>query len=173
MSILGSRFQYAHLKSSLLDTEVLFLNLTKHFNLFDTGTIPGNRLIDNFPDLIFFYSCNCSSLSGYKSHLESLDCLHLEASSSSSILIVVTNTSARLPKNMQAVSTMYFWRPEQQLLFSKAIANLTTTLNAELFAIRLNIVKATIIDIKYIILITNFLGSIEKNNLSTEQTAKE
>ena len=74
---------------------------------------------------------------------------------------------------MQAVSTMYFWRPEQQLSFSKAMANLTTTLNAELFAIRLSIVKATIVDIKYIILITNFLGSIEKNDLSTEQTAKE
>ena len=48
------------------------------------------------------------------------------------------------------------------MLSSKAPANWTTTPDVKLFAIKLSIVKATSMDIEYIILITNFLGSSRK-----------
>jgi len=60
---------------------------------------------------------------------------------------------------MQAISTIYFWRPEQQMLFSKALAGQITVPDSKLFAIRLGIAKATNMNIKYIILITDSLGS--------------
>ena len=46
--------------------------------------------------------------------------------------------------------------------FFKALAGQTTTPDTKLFAIRLDIAKATSIDIEYIILITDSLGSTRK-----------
>ena len=48
------------------------------------------------------------------------------------------------------------------MLSFKALANQTTTSNTELFAIRLDITKATNIDIEWIIFITNSLSSVRK-----------
>jgi len=60
---------------------------------------------------------------------------------------------------MQAIFAVYFWRPEQQMLFSKALAVQITVPDSKLFAIRLGIAKATTMNIEYIILITDSLGS--------------
>jgi len=98
------------LKGSLLDTEVLLLSLTECFNPLDVETTLGCRLLDSFPECISFYSCNFPSLNDHNAHLESLDHLYLEASSSSSTLVVVTDASAIPPRNMQAISAVYFWR---------------------------------------------------------------
>ena len=46
--------------------------------------------------------------------------------------------------------------------FSKTPAGQPTAFNTELFAIRLGITKITSIDIEYIIIITDFLGSSRK-----------
>ena len=46
--------------------------------------------------------------------------------------------------------------------FFKVLAGQTTTPDAKLFAIRLDIAKTTSIDIEYIILITDSLGSTRK-----------
>ena len=86
--------QYAHLKGLLLDIEVSLLSLTECFKLLDAETIPGCRLLDSFPNR--------------NTHLESLDCLCLEASSSSSTLVVVTDASAIPPRNMWAISAAHF-----------------------------------------------------------------
>ena len=48
------------------------------------------------------------------------------------------------------------------MLFSKAPASQITAPNAKLFVIRLSIAKASSIDIKHIIFITNSLGSVKK-----------
>ena len=45
---------------------------------------------------------------------------------------------------------------------SKALAGKTTTSNTKLFAIKLRVSKATSMNIKHIILITNSLGSTRK-----------
>jgi len=63
---------------------------------------------------------------------------------------------------MQAVSAAYLWNLGQQVLSSKAPASRTTALDAELFAIRLGIAKATSMAIEYIILITDLLGSARR-----------
>ena len=102
--------QCAHLKSPLLNTEASLLNLTKHFNPLDAKTIPGCRLLDSFPNRISFHPCNHSSLNDRNTHLESLNHLCLETSSSSSILVVVTDASAIPLRNMQAISAAHFWR---------------------------------------------------------------
>ena len=103
-----SNTQCACLKSSLLDTEVSLLNLTKYFNLFDTKAIPGCRLLDSFPNHISFHLCNCSSLNNCIAYLESLDCICLEVSFFSSTLIIVNNASAISPRNMQVISAVHF-----------------------------------------------------------------
>ena len=139
--------QCAYLKGPLLDTEASLLNLTECFNPLDAEATPGCRLLDSFPDRISFHPCNRSSLNDRNTHLESLDRLCLEASSSSSTLVVVTDASAISPRNMQAISAAHFWRLGHQVSSSKAPAGRTTAPDAELFAIRLGVSKATSMDI--------------------------
>ena len=107
--------QCARLKGPLLDTEASLLNLTERFNPLDAEATPGCRLLDSFPDRISFHPCNRSSLNDRNTHLESLDRLCLEASSSSSTLVVVTDASAIPPRNMQAISAAHFWRLGHQV----------------------------------------------------------
>ena len=95
--------QYVHLKGSPL-------NFTKYFNLFDTKANLGCRLLDSFPDCIFFHSCNHPSCNNCTAYLKSLDYLCFQASFSFSTLVVITNASAILSRNIQVTSTMYFWR---------------------------------------------------------------
>ena len=90
-----------------MDTEASLLNLTECFDLLHTEATPGCRLLDSFSDSISFHPCNCSSLRDCKTHLQSLDHLCLEASSSPSTLVVVTNASVIPSRCMQAVSAAY------------------------------------------------------------------
>ena len=60
---------------------------------------------------------------------------------------------------MQTASAAHFWRLGYQVLSSKALAGRTTAPDAKLFAIRLDIAKATSMAIEHIILITDSLGS--------------
>jgi len=151
------------LKGPLLDTKVSLLNLTEHFNPLDAEATLVCRLLDSFSECILFYHCNRSSLNDCNTHLESLDRLCLETSSSSSTLVVVTNASAIPPRNMQAISAAHFWRLCYQVLSSKAPAGRTTAPDAELFAIRLGVSKATSMDIECIILITDSLDSVRRS----------
>ena len=151
--------QCAYLKGSFLNTKAFLLNLTECFNPLDVEAILDCRWLDNFPNHIFFYSYNHSSLSDCKTHLEVFDYLYLEVSSLSSTLVIITNTNVIFSKYMQAISTAYFWSLGQQVLFSKAPANRTTTPYAKLFIIRLGVAKTTSINIEYIILITDSLSS--------------
>jgi len=82
--------QCACLKGPLLDTEASLLDLTECFDPLHAEATPGCRLLDSFPDRISFHPCNRSSLRDCKTHLQSLDRLCLEASSSPSTLVVVT-----------------------------------------------------------------------------------
>ena len=147
------------LKGPLLDTEAFLLNLTEYFNLLHAEAISGCRLLDSFPDCISFHPCNHSSSRDCNTYLQSLDHLCLKASSSSSTLIVVTNTSVIPSRHMQAVFAVHIWNLGQQVSSSKAPAGRTTASDAKLFAIRLDIAKTTIMVIECIILITDSLGS--------------
>jgi len=60
---------------------------------------------------------------------------------------------------MQAIYAAHIWNLGQQVSSSKAPAGKTTAPDAELFAIRLGITKATSMAIEHIILITDSLGS--------------
>ena len=70
-------------------------------------------------------------------------------------MVVTTDTSVIPPRNMQAVSVAHFWRLGEQVLSSKALAGRATALDAELFTIRLGVVKATFFDVKRIVIITD------------------
>ena len=73
--------------------------------------------------------------------------------------MVVTDASVIPSRRMQAVSAAHIWNLGQQVSSSKTPAGRTTAPDAELFAIRLGIAKATSIAIERIILITDSLGS--------------
>ena len=146
-----------------MDTEAFLLNLTECFDPLHAEATPGCRLLDSFPDRISFHPCNRSSLRDCKTHLQSLDRLCLEASSSSSTLVVVTDASIIPSRHIQAVSATYLWNLDQQVSSSKALAGRTTAPDAELFAIRLGVSKATSMDIECIILTTDSLGSARKS----------
>ena len=154
--------QYACLKGPLLNTEASLLNFTECFDPLHAEATLGCRLLDSFPDHISFHPCNCSSLNDHNTYLESLDHLCLEASLSSSTLVVVTDANVIPSIHMQAVSAVHLWNLGQQVPSSKALASRTTAPDAELFAIRLGIVKATSIAIEHIILITDSLGSARR-----------
>jgi len=150
------------LKGPLQNTEASLLNPTECFNPLDAEATPGCRLLDSFPDHVSFYPCNHSSLNDRDAHLKSLDYLCLKASSSSSTLVVVTDASAISLRNMQAISVAQFWRLGYQMSSFRALAGRTTVPDAELFAIRLDVSKATSMDIECIILITDSLGSARR-----------
>ena len=154
--------QYACLKGPLLDTEASLLNLIECFDPLHAEAIPGCRLLDSFPNRISFHPCNRSSLSDCNTHLQSLDWLCFEASFSSSTLVVVTDASVIPSRCMQAVSAAHLWNLGQQISFSKDPAGRTTASDAELFAIRLGIAKATSMAIECIIFITDSLGSTRR-----------
>ena len=111
------------LKGPLLNTEAFLLNLTEYFDPLHVETIPGCRLLDSFLNHISFHPCNHSSLRDCKTHLQSLDHLCLEASSSPSTLVVVTDASVIPSRCMQAVSAVHIWNLGQQVSFSKAPAS--------------------------------------------------
>lgn len=90
------------------DIEALLLNLTESFNLFNAKAISGCKLFYNFLNHIFFFLYNCSSLNDHKSYLKSFDHLYLKTSSFSSTFIIVTNASAILSRNIQAIFIVYF-----------------------------------------------------------------
>jgi len=115
--------QCAHLKGPLLDTEASLLKFTEYFDPLHAEATPGCRLLDSFPDCISFHPCNHSSLRDCKTHLQSLDCLCLEAFSFSSTLVVVTDASVIPSRHMQAVSAMHFWNLGQQVSSSKTPAS--------------------------------------------------
>ena len=144
---------------ALLNTEASLLNFTECFDPLHAEATLGCRLLDSFPDHISFHSYNCSSLNDHNTYLESLDHLYLKASLSSSTLVVVTDANVIPSRHMQAVSAVHLWNLGQQVPSSKAPASRTTVPDAELFAIRLGIAKATSMAIERIILITDSLGS--------------
>jgi len=127
--------QSAQLRSSLLDTEVSLLNLTECFDLLHPEIRPGCRLLNNFPDQVFFHPCDCSNGYTRKLQFDALDRLCYEVSSDPSTLVVATDASVIPPRNMQAVSVAHFWRLGEQVLSSKAPAGRAIALDAELFAI--------------------------------------
>ena len=92
--------QSAQLKSPLLDTEASLLNLTECFSSLDPKMCSGHRLLDNFPDRIFFYPCDHLKESFCKLHLEALDCFCQLVFTDLSILVVITGTSIVLSRNM-------------------------------------------------------------------------
>ena len=61
------------------------------------------------------------------------------------------------------MSSVHFWRLGHQVSSSKAPAGRTTAPDAELFAIRLGVFKATSMDIERIILITDSLDSARRS----------
>ena len=63
---------------------------------------------------------------------------------------------------MQTLSAAHFWKLGHQVSFFKALASRITVSDAKLYTIRLEVYKGTSMDIKCIILITDFLGSAKK-----------
>ena len=133
------------MRSPLLDTKASLLNLTERFDSLHPEIRPGCRLLDNFPDYVSFHPCDRSNGRTRKLQFDALDCLCHEASSDPSTLVVATNASVIPPRNMQAVSVAHFW-----------------SLDAELFAIRLGVVKATSFDVKHIVIITDSLTAARR-----------
>ena len=75
-------------------------NLIECFDLFHFKAYPGYRLLDNFSDCISFYSCNCFKGSTIKAYFQALDCLCYGASTDPSILVIVTDASVILSRNI-------------------------------------------------------------------------
>ena len=92
--------QSTQLRSPLLDTEVLLLNLTEHFDPLYSEACPGYRLLNNFSDCVSFYPCDCSKKSTIKVHFQALDYLQHKASTDPSTLVVVTDASVIPPRNI-------------------------------------------------------------------------
>jgi len=119
-------------------------------------------LLDNFPDHVSFHPCDRSNGRTHKLQFDALDRLCYKTSSNPSTLVVATDVSVIPPRNMQAVSVAYFWRLGEQMSSSKAPAGQATALDAELFAIRLGVVKATSFDVKSIVIITDSLTAARR-----------
>jgi len=150
------------LRSPLLDTEVLLLNLTECFDSLHPEIHLGCRLLDNFPDHVSFHPYDRFNGHTHKLQFDALDRLCHEAFSDPSTLVVITDASVISPRNMQAVLVAHFWRLGEQMSSFKAPAGRATALDAELFAIQLGVVKATSFDVKCIVIITDSLTTARR-----------
>ena len=96
------------MRSPLLNTETLLLNLIERFDSLHPEIHPGYRLLDNFPDHVSFYPCDHSNGYTCKLQFNILDRLCHEAFSDLLTLVVTTDATVIPPRNMQAISVAYF-----------------------------------------------------------------
>ena len=87
--------QYLKIKGSTVDIDNKFNEIILFFSLFDHKFLPGNKLIDIFPDKFSFHSLDRKSKNNIKSYLHNLENISLQSLLNLYIAIVILDTSIK------------------------------------------------------------------------------
>ena len=87
--------QYLKIKGSTVDIDNKFNEIILFFSLFDHKFLPGNKLIDIFPNKFSFHSLDRKSKNNIKSYLHNLENISLQSLLNLYIAIVILDTSIK------------------------------------------------------------------------------
>jgi len=130
--------QRKKIKGHLVDTNNRSHGLFPAFSPTYSELTPGSRIIDTFSDRFSFNLCMKEKSN--KSHIQQLDSMVIEASSSQSTAIVASDTSI---KNDIAILISHTHISNQPLVKTIHYAAFVTSTEAKMFAIRCGINQAT------------------------------
>ena len=152
--------QHGLLKSHVVNIDNRFNEVFPAFDPINPELQPGNRIIDTFPNCFSFHTFSRSNDSFFKSRIQQLDALVIEFFTSSSNVLVITDTSV---KNNVALSIVYihvFNKPMVKTLYHAI--NITSS-EAKFFAIRCGINHAVFLhETSKIIVITDSIHVAKK-----------
>ena len=130
------------------------------FSPFNPEFLPGNRLIDIFPNHFSFHISNRSNSQDIKCHLRHLDNITIQASSDSHSVVVVSDASI---KNQITTSISHIHSYNKPVIKTKHHAIRVTSMKVKLFAIKYGIIWATYLsNINWIIIITDSIHAAKK-----------
>ena len=121
---------------------------------------PGNRIIDNFSNCVFFYLFSKCNDYSFKKHIQQLNVLAIEFSNSLTNALMIIDTSV---KNNVAVPIAHIHVHNKPMVKTLHYTINVTSSEAEFFAIRCGIIQAVCShEIFKIIIITNFIHAAKK-----------
>ena len=133
--------QHGLLKSHMVDIDNMFNEVFLAFDPTNPKFHSGNRIVDLFPNRFSFHLFSRSSDHSFKSHIQQLDALAIEFSSSLSDALVITDASV---KNNVASSIVHIHVFNKSVVKTLYHAINVTSSEAEFFAIRCGINHAVL-----------------------------
>ena len=128
--------QHSLLKSHLVDIDNMFNEVFLAFDPTNPKFHPGNKIMDLFPNCFSFHLFSRSSDCSFKSHIQQLNVLAIESSSSLSDTLVITDASVKNNVASSIAHIHVFNKPVVKTLHH--IINVTSS-KAEFFTIRCEI----------------------------------
>ena len=155
---LFTKRQKSNIKDHLINSNNKLFGVFPSFFLLNPEFILGSRVVDIFPDQFSFNLANKGI--NNNSHIQQLDNMTLQSSSSPNTAIVVTDTSI---KNNIATSISHIHTFNQPMIKTVHYTAFVTSIKAELFAIRCSINQACSSEnISKIIIVTNSIHAARK-----------
>ena len=148
------------IKGPTVDIDNRFNKIIPSFSPLNRKFLPGNRLIDIFPNTFSFHSLNKKSKNIIKSHLHNLENVSLQSLSDLHTAIVISDTSV---KNSVAISIAHIHIHDSLVIKTIYHAVNITSTEVEIFTLWCSINQATQqFDINYIIVITDFIHAVKR-----------
>lgn len=130
------------------------------FDLINPELQPGNRVIDTFSNRFSFHTFSRKNDPSFKSHLQQLDALAIESSTSSSTALMITDTSVKNNVTSSIAHIHVRNKPIVKVLHNTV--NITLS-EAEFFALKCGINHTTLLhEISKIIIVTDSIHVARK-----------
>ena len=130
------------------------------FDLINSELQPGNRVIDTFSNHFSFHTFSRKNDPSFKSHLQQLDALAIESSTSSSTTLMITDTSVKNNVTSSIAHIHVRNKPIVKVLHNAV--NITLS-EAEFFALKCGINHTTLLhEISKIIIVTDSIHVARK-----------
>lgn len=130
------------------------------FDLINSELQPGNRVIDTFSNHFSFHTFSRKNDPSFKSHLQQLDALAIESSTSSSTTLMITDTSVKNNVTSSIAHIHVRNKPIVKVLHNTV--NITLS-EAEFFALKCGINHTTLLhEISKIIIVTDSIHVARK-----------
>ena len=151
--------QCLKIKGPTVDIDNRFNKIISSFSLLDRKFLPGNRLIDIFPNTFSFHSLD-KSKNNIKSYLHNLKNVSLQSLSDPYIAIVILDASI---KNSVAISIAHIHIHDSPVIKTIHYAVNITSTEVKIFTLWCSINQAIQqFDINYIIVITDFIHAAKR-----------
>ena len=152
--------QCLKIKGPTVDIDNRFNKIISSFSLLDRKFLPGNRLIDIFPNTFSFHSLDKKSKNNIKSYLHNLKNVSLQSLSDPYIAIVILDASI---KNSVAISIAHIHIHDSPVIKTIHYAVNITSTEVKIFTLWCSINQAIQqFDINYIIVITDFIHAAKR-----------